>query len=83
MRSLLSWFRRLVAVGETVCPVLTQDEIDYQLVTQVRTILCDRWRSSVRFTNDGSLTEDEFSRFVLNKKRVWWRWNFGEDMPAA
>lgn len=82
MPSLMHWFRRLVAVGELVCPrILTQEELDYQLVTQVRHAICERWWRSVGSINDGRLSDYEFDRFVLQEKRKWWRWNFGEEMP--
>jgi len=82
MPSLITWFRRLVAVGEPVCRPPMQEQLDYQLITQIRHILCNRWWRSVGCINDGRLSEVEFDRFVLNEKRIWWRWNFGEEMPA-
>ena len=82
MPSLIMWFRRLKAVGEPVCRPPTAEELEYQLITQLRRALCDRWWRSVGCTNDGRLSEREFNRFVMIEKRHWWRWNFGEEMPA-
>ena len=83
MPSIMAWFKRIVAVGEPVCRPLTQEELDYRLITQIRLGLCDRWWRSVGCINDGRLSDFEFNRFVISEKRIWWRWNFNEEMPAV
>ena len=81
MPSIHSWFKKRGSVGEPVYSAIDTEAQERQLVTTVRKALCDRWWSSLQCVNDGRLSDWEFNRFALREKRIWWRWNFGEEMP--
>ena len=83
MPSIMSWFKSNRSVGELVCRPPTQEELNYQVITQIRHGLCERWWRSVGCINDGRLSDIEFNRFIISEKRYWWHWNFNEEMPVV
>lgn len=83
MPSIRSWFKSTRSVGEPVYSIIDPEDQERQLVMAVRLALCDRWWRSNGCVNDGRISDWEFNRFVIREKRLWWRWNFGEEMPPV
>ena len=81
MSLILAWFKKTGSIGEPVPGAMTLEELERQLVTQVRRAACDRWWNSLIVPYDGTQTTFEREAAVIREKRNWWRWNFGEDMP--
>lgn len=82
MFSIRSWFKKRGSIGEPVYSPVKAEDLERQFVIAVRHDLCNRWWRSVGCVNDGRMSDWEFNRFILREKRLWWRWNFGEEMPC-
>jgi hypothetical protein len=83
MALILAWFKKTGSIGEPVPGAITLEELERQLVTDLRRAACDRWWNSLIVPNDGTQTTLERQAAAMREKRNWWRWNFGEDMPQG
>lgn len=84
MPSIRAWFKKTGSIGEPVGDAISVEDLERQLVTTIRRELCDRWWNSLPlYRDDGSESRDEREWSIMREKRIWWRWNFGEDMPDA
>jgi len=81
MSLIRAWFKKTGSIGEPVPEAMTLEDLERQLVTELRRAACDRWWNSLIIPNDGTQTRLEREAAALREKRNWWRWNFGEDMP--
>jgi hypothetical protein len=81
MPAISTWFKKVGSIGEPVPNAIKVEDLERQLVTALRKDICDRWWRSLHCRNDGTQSEVEFEWSVMREKRIWWRWNFGEEMP--
>uniref|UniRef100_A0A6C0ANL3 Uncharacterized protein n=1 Tax=viral metagenome TaxID=1070528 RepID=A0A6C0ANL3_9ZZZZ len=81
MHTIISWFKKTGSIGEWVPGAITLEDLEQQLVTDIRRCACDRWWQSLGCVNDGTQSREEFEWSILREKKSWWRWNFGEEMP--